>query len=94
MATFRGFHIKPETIAMVPTHGYINSTNYSKVSIRWLDFIAHKENIFIHHALNGTGEVKIEGTSVDGFCQETNTVYQFHVCKFLIFSSLSTFQSH
>ncbi|KFM83192.1 hypothetical protein X975_12725, partial [Stegodyphus mimosarum] len=36
MATYQSGHIQPDTIAMVPTHGYVNSTNYSPDSIRWL----------------------------------------------------------
>lgn len=37
------------------------------------------ENIYIQHALNG-GEFRIPGTKyrVDGFCEDTNTVYEFH----------------
>ncbi|XP_035234161.1 uncharacterized protein LOC118205994 [Stegodyphus dumicola] len=82
MATYRSGHIQPDTIAMVPTHGYINSTNYSPDSIRWLDFVAASEGLQIQHALNGSGEHRVAGISVDGFCQETQTVYQFQGCFF------------
>ncbi|XP_035213262.1 uncharacterized protein LOC118187165 [Stegodyphus dumicola] len=82
MATYRSGHIQPDTIAMVPTHGYINLTHYSPDSIRWLDFVAYSEGLKIQHALNGSGEHKIAGISVDGFCQETQTVYQFQGCFF------------
>ncbi|XP_035205323.1 uncharacterized protein LOC118180326 [Stegodyphus dumicola] len=82
MATYRSGHIQSDTIAMVPTHGYVNSTNYSPDSIRWLDFVAASEGIAIQHALNGSGEHRIAGISVDGFCQATQTVYQFQGCFF------------
>ncbi|GBN71262.1 hypothetical protein AVEN_229710-1 [Araneus ventricosus] len=75
MAAYRSKHLEKETTAMVPVRGYTNHTNYSPDAIRWLDFIAIKENIFIEHALNRKGERKI-----DRFCEETNTVYQFHGC--------------
>ncbi|GIX70317.1 DNA-directed DNA polymerase [Caerostris darwini] len=78
MAVFRSLHVTPNTIAMVPIHGYVNDIRYSPDSIRWLDFVSHNENIVILHALNGTGEKKNYGISVDGHCLETNTVYQFH----------------
>jgi ribosomal protein S20 len=39
----------------------------------------NKENKFIQHALNG-GEKQILGYKVDGYCEETKTVYQFHGC--------------
>ncbi|GFR22004.1 uncharacterized protein TNCT_496202 [Trichonephila clavata] len=80
IAVYRSGHIKPKTIAMVPVQGYCNSTNFSRDSIRWLDFVAHTEGHRILHALNGTGEPKIAGYSVDGFCKETNTVYQYQGC--------------
>ncbi|GIY82970.1 DNA-directed DNA polymerase [Caerostris extrusa] len=80
MAVFRSLHVTPNTIAMVPIHGYVNDIRYSPDSIRWLDFVSHNENIVILHALNGTGEKKIHGIFVDGYCLETNTVYQFHEC--------------
>ncbi|GFV80920.1 uncharacterized protein TNCV_3517871 [Trichonephila clavipes] len=65
---------------MIPVQGYCNSINFSRDSIRWLDFVAHTEGHRILHALNGTGEPKIAGYSVDGFCKETNTVYQYQGC--------------
>lgn len=87
MATFRSGHIKSLTIAMVPVHGYVNRTNFSPDSIRWLDFVAHKEGLHIQHALNDAGEQKISGVSVDGFCRENKTIYQFQVKKYFFFFS-------
>lgn len=79
MAFFRSKHIKQNTIAMVPVRGYLNSTNYSPDCIRWLDFVAFSEGTFIQHALNANGEKKISDVSVDGYCEATKTIYQFHV---------------
>lgn len=38
-----------------------------------------KEDLYIQHAENG-GEYRIPGTRyfVDGFCEETNTIYEFY----------------
>ncbi|XP_035219129.1 uncharacterized protein LOC118192299 [Stegodyphus dumicola] len=82
MAVYRSRHIIPNTIAMIPVGGYINRTNHSPDCIRWLDFIAQKESIEIEHALNGKGERRLDGISVDGYCKETNTVYQYYGCFF------------
>lgn len=79
MAVYRSKHIKEDTIAMVPVRGYVNSTNFSSDSIRWLDYVAKSENLDIKHALNGLGEKRIENMSVDGYCEENNTIYQYHV---------------
>lgn len=54
---------------------------YSKVAIAWLNSIMNKEGINIQHALNG-GEHKEQigkyEFSFDGYCKETNTVYEFY----------------
>ncbi|KAF8790055.1 hypothetical protein HNY73_005136 [Argiope bruennichi] len=60
MATYRYKHIQ-NSVAMVPVHGYIDSTNYSPDAIRCLDFIATKENLEIQYALNKQGEKRING---------------------------------
>lgn len=53
--------------------------NFSMKAIDWLEYVSKKENITIQHAMND-GEYKLPTTNirVDGFCQETNTVFLFH----------------
>lgn len=53
--------------------------NFSGISIHWLNHISTTQNIFIQHAQN-LGEYQLPGTKllVDGYCQETNTCYEFH----------------
>jgi hypothetical protein len=55
------------------------STHYSMSSIAWIERVSQNEKIIIQHALN-TGEYKIPGTRyyADGYCVETNTIYEFH----------------
>ena len=56
---------------------------YSKVSIEWLESIAKKDNIAIQHALNdGEHIIKDSKYKADGYCEETNTIYEFHGCFF------------
>jgi hypothetical protein len=52
---------------------------HSKCQIKWLDFISSYNRIQIQHAEN-EGEYIIPTTkySADGYCQETNTIYEFH----------------
>jgi hypothetical protein len=54
-------------------------TNYSRKSIDWLERVMKREGIFIQHGKN-SGEYKIPGTrlSVDGYCKETDTAYEYH----------------
>jgi len=52
---------------------------YSKVAIEWMESIMDENNIYIQHAENN-GEHILDNTKirVDGYCHETNTVYEFH----------------
>ncbi len=55
------------------------SQGYSKAEINWLISTEQKENIVIRNALSENGQFKIAGVGkVDGFCELTNTVYEFH----------------
>jgi hypothetical protein len=55
------------------------SSCHSKAQIQWLDFIASFHSIHIQHAAND-GEFTIPETRyrADGYCAETNTVYEYH----------------
>jgi len=57
----------------------ICSPKYSKTQIQWLNFISSYNQIQIQHAEN-EGEYIIPSTkySADGYCQQTNTIYEFH----------------
>jgi hypothetical protein len=81
-AIYKNHFMKPNTIAMVPSHGY-NVESFSKASIEWLDFTAHDRRIYIRHALNHPdGEKKIGSFRVDGFHEETRTIFEFNGCLF------------
>ena len=63
------------------TNEYRRETNYSKEGIQWLEYLRAEHNIDIRHALNSShGEKRIGNFSVDGFCQSTNTVYEYYGC--------------
>ena len=53
--------------------------NHSKIAIKYLQFISTFNKINIRHAENG-GEYRIKSTKykADGYCEETNTIYEFH----------------
>ena len=79
MMIYRSNYMPKKTIAIVPE--YAKTDNFSKMSIIWLNYMSNGANI--KHALNG-GEKKLtiddETYKVDGFCEETNTVYEFYGC--------------
>lgn len=63
-----------------------NPTQYSDIACDWLDYIAKQQNIHIEHGRNGKEKVIIGGRKgsikVDGFCEETNTVYELQGCYY------------
>ena len=81
MTIYRSNYMPNKTIAIVPE--YTKTDNFSKMSIMWLNYVSTTKGLNIQHALNG-GEKKltIDGKTykVDGFCEETNTVYEFYGC--------------
>jgi hypothetical protein len=58
---------------------FCKPANFSKCALDWLEYCEKKDNIRIIHAGNA-GEYRIPNTSykADGYCAETNTVYEFH----------------
>ena len=71
-----------KTIAIVPE--YTKTNNFSKMSIMWLNYVSNGNSI--KHALNGGEKESTVGDKtykVDGFCKETNTVYEFYGCFWL-----------
>lgn len=66
-------------------HGQIckkcSMNGYSKIACQWLTEIAEEKGIFIQHALN-IGEKRIGKYSVDGFCENSNTIFEFLGCIF------------
>ena len=51
----------------------------SNVAVTWLSYISEKEDLYIQHVRNG-GEKRVEPYSLDGYCEETNTAYEFQGC--------------
>ena len=54
---------------------------YRQSMYDWLDYIALTENKKIQHGRNG-GEVRVGKYLVDGFCFETNEVFEFNGCYY------------
>ena len=79
MTIYRSNYMPKKTIAIVPES--VKTDNFSKMSIMWWNYVSNGNSI--KHALNG-GEKKLtiddKTYKVDGFCEETNTVYEFYGC--------------
>ena len=81
MTIYRSNYMPNKTIAIVPE--YAKTDNFSKMSIMWLNYVSTTKGLNIQHAQNG-GEKKLtiddKTYKVDGFCEKTNTVYEFYGC--------------
>lgn len=53
--------------------------NSSKISVLWLERIMERKGIYIRHAKN-EGEYIVPNTKmrIDGYCEQTNTIYEFY----------------
>ena len=79
MTIYQSNYMPKKTIAIVPE--YTKTDNFSKISIMWLNCVSNGVNI--QHTLNGDEKELTIGNKtykVDGFCEETNTVYEFYGC--------------
>ena len=75
---FRTNFLKEDTIAVFQ-HERQLKTKQSNMAVKWLSYVMEKEDIHIQHVRNG-GEKRVGRYSLDGYCEETNTVYEFQGC--------------
>ena len=77
MTIYRSNYMPENEIAVVKDE--TRCETYSKISIIWLDWLSKRDGENIKHALNG-GEKTFHFGKVDGFCEESKTVYEFQGC--------------
>ena len=88
MAVYCSKYLKRDTIGIVPKNMYRGGNKpFSKSSIEWLEFVSVQINSVIQHAVNSGEKMifdKVLGKvyHVDGFCEETGTVYEFYGCVY------------
>ena len=75
---YRTKFLKEDTIAIF-SHARQLKANQSAEAIKWLSYISEKEDIHIQHVKNG-GENRVGNYSLDGYCEEMHTAYEFQGC--------------
>ena len=75
---YRTNYLKKDTIAVFD-HNRQLKIKQSNIAVKWLSWVAEKDEIDIEHVRNG-GEKRIGKYSLDGYCEERNTVYEFQGC--------------
>ena len=78
MQVYRTKFLKKDTIALFPQHEELKRKQ-SHEALQWLSYTADKEGIHIQHHRNG-GEKRVGRYSLDGYCEETHTVYEYQGC--------------
>lgn len=78
---FRRNFLKPNTIGLIPKSGYRLCDNQSKIALRWLIWEENQRKIDIRHS-GKQKEVVLHGFKVDGYCSETNEVFEFNGCYY------------
>ena len=75
---YRTNFLKKDTIAIF-NHDRQLKIKQSNVAVKWLSYISEKEDLCIQHVRNG-GEKRFGDYSLDGYCEETHTAYEFQGC--------------
>ena len=75
---YRTNFLQKDTIAIL-SHARQLKTKQSIEAIKWLSYTAEKEDIRIQHVRNG-GEKRVGIYSLDGYCEETHTAYEYQGC--------------
>ena len=75
---YRTNFLKKDTIAVF-NNDRQQKIKQSNVAAKWLSYISEKEDLYIQHGRNG-GEKRFNKYSLDGYCEETQTAYEFQGC--------------
>ena len=78
MQVYRTKFLKKDTIALLPQHQELKRKQ-SHEALQWLSYTAEKEGIRMQHDRNG-GEKRVGRYSLDGYCEETHTAYEYQGC--------------
>ena len=78
LQVYRTKFLEKDTMAIF-LHARQLKANQSVTALKWLSYISEKEGIGIQHVKNG-GEKRVGNYSLDGYCEETHTAYEFQGC--------------
>ena len=78
MQVYRTKFLQKDTIALLPQHQQLKRKQ-SHEALQWLSYTAEKEGIRMQHDRNG-GEKRVGRYSLDGYCEETHTAYEYQGC--------------
>jgi hypothetical protein len=68
---FRTKFLRPDTIGIIPAHGYRQEEKHSIKATQWIKYLSTTEGVCIQHARNG-GEKEIGPYKVGGYYENEN----------------------
>ncbi|CAB3982341.1 DNA polymerase [Paramuricea clavata] len=80
---YRSNFLVKDTIGQIPAKGYGTQVKQSVIALYWLREVENElaeSDYFLQSNLSVDGETQIMGRYVDGYCESTRTIYQFHGC--------------
>ena len=75
---YRTNFLKKDTIAIFQPERQLKMKQ-SNVAVKWLSYVMQENDIHIEHVRNG-GEKRVGKYSLDGYCEEYHTAYEFQGC--------------
>ena len=75
---YRTKYLKKDTIAVFQ-HNHQLKMKQSNMAVKWLSYEMERNDIHIQHVRNG-GEKRVGEYSLDGYCEEYHTAYEFQGC--------------
>ena len=75
---YRTNFLKKDTIAIFQPDRQLK-TKQSNLAVKWLSYVMQENDIRIQHVRNG-GEKRVGKYSLDGYCEEYHTAYEFQGC--------------
>ena len=75
---YRTNFLKKDTIAVFQ-HDRQLKMKQSNMAVKWLSYQMERNDIHIQHVRNG-GEKRVGKYSLDGYCEENHTAYEFQGC--------------
>ena len=75
---YRTNFMKKDSIAVFSPYRQLKMKQ-SNMAMKWLSYEMESKDIHIQHVRNG-GEKRIGKYSLDGYCEERNTIYEFQGC--------------
>ena len=75
---YRTNYLKKDTIAVFQ-HDRQLKMKQSNMAVKWLSYEMERNDIHIQHVRNG-GEKRVGKYSLDGYCEEYHTAYEFQGC--------------